>query len=143
MTSSDPQEAEAAVRNLHNYEINGRNLRVDFAESDPAQEKTRKRGPGGGGMPGGMSGMPPTPMPMSMPTAGLPPNLPPGVPLPPGTNATDSISQTLATMPPNQLLDILTQMKVSMRQGSRSALSDWKSPFRVWSLQIPMTPEHC
>jgi cleavage stimulation factor subunit 2 len=42
----------------------------------------------------------------------LPPNLPTGIPVPPGMTATDSITQTLATMPPDQLLDILSQMKV-------------------------------
>lgn len=38
--------------------------------------------------------------------------LPVGVPLVGGGSATDSISQTLATMPPGQLLDIMSQMKV-------------------------------
>ncbi|KAN0064803.1 hypothetical protein ACQY0O_001860 [Thecaphora frezii] len=41
----------------------------------------------------------------------LPPNLPAGVPLPLGVAATDAITQTLAALPPNQLLDILAQMK--------------------------------
>ncbi|CDS00136.1 related to Cleavage stimulation factor [Sporisorium scitamineum] len=41
----------------------------------------------------------------------LPPNLPAGVPLPPGVGSTDAITQTLATLPPNQLLDIMSQMK--------------------------------
>lgn len=37
--------------------------------------------------------------------------LPVGVPLPPNASATDTISQTLATMPPAQLLDIMSHMK--------------------------------
>ncbi|TKY89268.1 hypothetical protein EX895_001799 [Sporisorium graminicola] len=41
----------------------------------------------------------------------LPPNLPAGVPLPAGVGSTDAITQTLATLPPNQLLDIMSQMK--------------------------------
>ncbi|SJX63109.1 related to Cleavage stimulation factor [Sporisorium reilianum f. sp. reilianum] len=41
----------------------------------------------------------------------LPPNLPGGVPLPAGVGSTDAITQTLATLPPNQLLDIMSQMK--------------------------------
>lgn len=44
--------------------------------------------------------------------ASLPPNLPSGVPIAPGIAATDAITQTLATLPPNQLLDIMSQMKV-------------------------------
>lgn len=39
------------------------------------------------------------------------PPLPPGKDLPPGVKASDMISQTLATLPPAQLLDILAQMK--------------------------------
>lgn len=42
----------------------------------------------------------------------LPPDLPRGIPLQPGQPATDSISQTLATMMPEQLTDIMSQMKV-------------------------------
>ena len=41
----------------------------------------------------------------------LPP-LPAGKELPPGVTCTDAISRTLNTLPPAQLLDILTQMKV-------------------------------
>lgn len=43
-------------------------------------------------------------------TGSLPP-LPPGKELPHGVTATDAISQTLNTLPPSQLLDILSQMK--------------------------------
>jgi len=65
-------------------------------------------GPHMGGPPGGYGG----PMGASggAPVA-LPPNLPAGVPLPAGVGATDAITQTLATLPPNQLLDIMGQMK--------------------------------
>lgn len=43
-------------------------------------------------------------------SASLPP-LPPGKEIPPGVTCTDAISRTLNTLPPSQLLDILTQMK--------------------------------
>lgn len=39
------------------------------------------------------------------------PPLPPGKDLPPGVKCSDAISQTLTTLPPPQLLDILAQMK--------------------------------
>jgi cleavage stimulation factor subunit 2 len=39
------------------------------------------------------------------------PPLPPGKELPPGVKCVDAISQTLNTLPPPQLLDILAQMK--------------------------------
>lgn len=65
-------------------------------------------GPPMGGAPGGYGGPMGGPGPVP---AGLPPNLPSGVPLPPGVGSTDAITQTLATLPPNQLLDIMSQMK--------------------------------
>lgn len=43
-------------------------------------------------------------------SSSLPP-LPPGKDIPPGLTCTDAISRTLNTLPPAQLLDILTQMK--------------------------------
>jgi cleavage stimulation factor subunit 2 len=48
-------------------------------------------------------------MPSNQPSS-LPP-LPPGKELPPGVTCTDAISRTLNTLPPSQLLDILSQMK--------------------------------
>jgi hypothetical protein len=39
-------------------------------------------------------------------------NLPQGVPVPLGTSALDMISQTLATMNPTQLVEVLAQFKV-------------------------------
>ncbi|GAC97449.1 RNA recognition motif containing protein [Pseudozyma hubeiensis SY62] len=70
-------------------------------------------GPGGAQMGGGAQGG--YGAPGSMAPAGgpytLPPNLPAGVPLPAGVGSTDAITQTLATLPPNQLLDIMSQMK--------------------------------
>ncbi|SPO24399.1 related to Cleavage stimulation factor [Ustilago trichophora] len=79
---------------------------------------------GSGGAPYGGPGGPPMGGPPSgygAPGAGpvapgggpytLPPTLPAGVPLPAGVGSTDAITQTLATLPPNQLLDIMSQMK--------------------------------
>lgn len=82
-------------------------------------------GMGMGGGPGGPAmGMPPQQGPyggqQQQPQQGTAPlnynttdGLPPGVNLPPGQNATDAITQTLATLPPDQLLDIMGQIKVS------------------------------
>jgi cleavage stimulation factor subunit 2 len=41
-------------------------------------------------------------------------NLPQGVPVPPATSALDMISQTLATMNPAQLVEVLAQFKVRL-----------------------------
>ncbi|KAH7027344.1 hinge domain of cleavage stimulation factor subunit 2-domain-containing protein [Microdochium trichocladiopsis] len=105
----DADSAASAVRNLNDYEIMGRKLRVDYSSEGKAEEED---GP-----------MPSRPAPTANfsqpangtshtanPAGSLPP-LPPGKELPPGVTATDAISRTLNTLPPAQLLDILSQMK--------------------------------
>ncbi|KAI5777670.1 hinge domain of cleavage stimulation factor subunit 2-domain-containing protein [Geopyxis carbonaria] len=90
---SDAETAASAVRNLNDYEIMGRKLRVDFSHdgaSSPDDEGTTSS--------------------ITIPPAALP-ELPPGVSAPPGLNAPDAISQTLKSLPVPQLLDILAQMK--------------------------------
>lgn len=46
----DEETALSARRNLQGYEINGRQLRVDFAENDKNTERNREQGRGGPGM---------------------------------------------------------------------------------------------
>lgn len=86
-------------------------------------------GPMGMGAPGG--GMPPagaggSPVVAGPPAGGyaIPPApagstgprpLPQGVPVEPGKSAIDKITETIGTMPPGQLLDIMSQMKVGGR----------------------------
>lgn len=122
---TDPDAAAAAVRNLNDFEIMGRNLRVDWSNDN-----------GGGGdrnnQDGGSGRAPPPPhMNMTAPTNGygaptgttsnaLPP-LPPGVPVPEGLTCPDAISQTLQQLPPPQLLDIITQMKALVASDSARA----------------------
>lgn len=103
---SDADAAASAVRNLNDYEIMGRKIRVDWPHNnekdsvptdypqdsqpmiqDPSQQMQQ--------IPG---------------SAPLPP-LPPGVEVPPHLDCPNAISHTLASLPPNQLLDVLTQMK--------------------------------
>jgi len=103
---ADADAAASAVRNLNDYEIMGRKIRVDWPHNnekdsvptdypqdsqpmmqDPSQQMQQ--------IPG---------------SAPLPP-LPPGVEVPPNFDCPNAISHTLASLPPNQLLDVLTQMK--------------------------------
>ena len=101
----DTDSASSAVRNLNNYEIMGRELRVDFShvggkdDAAPtgynAQQQPPAQPPNGYQPP---------------PVGGLPP-LPPGTDLPPNITCPDEISKILSTLPPAQLLDILSQMK--------------------------------
>ncbi|KAF8639220.1 hypothetical protein AX17_001705 [Amanita inopinata Kibby_2008] len=109
---ADHETAASAVRNLNNVDVGGRPLRIDLADSDPYLEgKTTVRGElvdGGGqsehrsGWRGGGRGQESTTFLSSVP---------PGVQLPKGASALDHISQTLASMPPSQLMEVLAQMK--------------------------------
>ena len=112
----DHETAASAVRNLNNTDVGGRPLRIDLADSDPFLEgKTTVRGELlDGGFPG-----PSEPRSQWRPPGGRPPeteaflaNLPPGIQVPKGSSVLDSISQLLASMAPNQLMEVLAQMKV-------------------------------
>lgn len=115
----------SAVRNLNGADVGGRPLRIDLADSDPFLEgKTTVRGEliDSGGPDNKWSrerdyheerrqGS----------TSNLPSHLaslPQGVQIPPGSTALDTISQSLATMEPSQLLEVLAQMKVCMKRTS-------------------------
>ncbi|KAI1341437.1 hypothetical protein F5Y15DRAFT_376098 [Xylariaceae sp. FL0016] len=104
----DADSAASAVRNLNDYDIMGRKLRVDYSSEGRVDgDENNNAAPSNYGQPAnGVSQMPP----QQAPAGSLPP-LPPGKELPPGVSATDAISRTLNTLPPAQLLDILSQMK--------------------------------
>ncbi|OAA42601.1 RNA recognition motif containing protein [Metarhizium rileyi] len=99
----DTDSASSAVRNLNDFEVMGRKLRVDFSNEQKSGDDDNSQ-------------------PMTNPTNGTPsnaygaqgsslPSLPAGKEIPPGLTCTDAISRTLNTLPPSQLLDILGQMK--------------------------------
>lgn len=93
---ADADQAASAVRNLNDFEIQGRKIRVDYPHNNEKDSVPQDyQGPADGA-----AGQPPS----------LPP-LPPGIEVPPNLKCTDAISQTLNTLPPSQLLDVLTQMK--------------------------------
>lgn len=103
---ADADAAASAVRNLNDHEVMGRKIRVDWPhnnekdsippdysqQSQPMmnQDTTQQQ-----------------PISNSVP---LPP-LPPGVELPPTLDCPNAISRTLASLQPNQLLEVLAQMK--------------------------------
>lgn len=105
----------SAVRNLNGADVGGRPLRIDLADSDPFLEgKTTVRGEliDSGGPDNKWSrekDYHEDRRPSGPPFLA---NLPPGVPVPSGSTALDTISQSLATMEPSQLLEVLAQMKV-------------------------------
>ncbi|KAF2853930.1 hypothetical protein T440DRAFT_389773 [Plenodomus tracheiphilus IPT5] len=102
---ADADAAASAVRNLNDYDIMGRKLRVDWSNESGSGDNPQPRD----NAPPAMNGQPPVPAPAPQASALGP--LPPGVELPPNLTCPDSISRTLSTLPPDQLLDILSQMK--------------------------------
>lgn len=101
---ADADSAASAVRNLNDYEVNGRKIRVDWPHNNEKDSVPQNydQTPTVAVVDNALNGQP-------APNA-LPP-LPPGVDLPPNLKATDAISQTLSALPPQTLLDVLTQMK--------------------------------
>lgn len=81
-----------------------RNLRVDFSNEQKGGDDDRDP-PQSHQPTNGASAVSYAP-----PGSSIPP-LPTGKDLPPGVKCTDAISQTLNTLPPTQLLDVVSQMK--------------------------------
>jgi cleavage stimulation factor subunit 2 len=109
-----PRNGTFSLRNINNYELGGQLLRIDLADSDPFLEgKTTVRGELlDGGYPrsqwrtsGGSR--------VNEAESFLA-NVPPGIQIPKGSSSLDSISHTLTGMPPNQLMEVLAQMKVTL-----------------------------
>jgi cleavage stimulation factor subunit 2 len=105
----DADAAASAVRNLNNFDLMGRQLRVDWSKDNGAGDNDNGASYNAPSNynPGAPNGQAPMP---SAPPAALPP-IPPGSDLPPNVTAPDAISRTLSTLPIPQLLDILSQMK--------------------------------
>ncbi|KAH6910767.1 hypothetical protein BKA70DRAFT_1271465 [Coprinopsis sp. MPI-PUGE-AT-0042] len=107
---ADHETALSAVRNLNNTDVGGRPLRIDLADSDPFLEgKSTVRGE----IRNSTSSLRGDDSLASLSTfsSSTMSNLPPGKPAPPGMTTLDAISQTLATMPTGQGLEMLAQMK--------------------------------
>ncbi|EPZ31906.1 hypothetical protein ROZALSC1DRAFT_27467 [Rozella allomycis CSF55] len=108
----DAETASSAVRNLANYDIGGRHLRVDFADNDNTVVPNRDN------------------------ASNLSSNF--NVNEKPRDNsvkATDQITNTVASFTPAQLLDILTQMKTLVQtqpDRARAFLND--NPQLVYAL---------
>jgi len=105
---SDPETAASAVRNLDNYEIMGRKLRVDFSHEGNAPDDVDTNSY--------------SQQQQSTPTnSSILPQLPPGTDLPAGIGAPDAISETIKAIPAPQLLEILGQMKTLVAQDPLKA----------------------
>jgi len=110
---ADADQAESAVRNMNDYELNGRKLRVDFANESNKDDKQQQSNVAqrtvdvnGQDAVAALSALPP---------------LPTGVDLPPSLTVEDSISKTLSALPASQLLDIVSQMKILVQSDPTKA----------------------
>ncbi|KAF5339044.1 hypothetical protein D9758_014113 [Tetrapyrgos nigripes] len=126
----------SAVRNLNNFEVGGRPLRIDLADSDPLLEgKTTVRGElvdtGGGGWHRGSNSYSNESIGSgskdSNPNANsILANLPLGQSIPPGSSAMDAISTLLATIGQREMMDVLAHMKafvITHPEQARTLLS--------------------
>lgn len=106
---ADPDSAASAVRNLNDHELMGRKLRVDWSNDNGAGDNApaSNLAPVNGQADVAVAAAAAAAAPQS---SALPP-LPPGADLQPGLSCPDSISNTLGTLPPPQLLDIISQTK--------------------------------
>lgn len=112
----DHETAASSVRNLNGYDVKGRPLRIDLADSDPLLEgRTTNRGELEGGVvgsshPGNAAGR--------GGGAGSGGAIPKGVPVPPGGNALDMISNVIAGMSGERMMEVLGHMKVCVGRPS-------------------------
>ncbi|KXZ49489.1 hypothetical protein GPECTOR_21g715 [Gonium pectorale] len=125
----DVQTAQSAVRNLNKYEINGRMLRVDFADEHSADTRgKRDKEPRGGPRAAEQSvvpGPPPGTRPIGREAASAAASAMNGL----LGNAAftgpsqDKISTVIAGMTPMQLFEILSQMRTLCQQNHAAARS--------------------
>ncbi|EGP86696.1 unnamed protein product [Zymoseptoria tritici ST99CH_1A5] len=106
---TDADSAASAVRNLNDFELNGRTLRVDYSNDNRGTTNNKDQNQE-------HSNRAPPPAHFNMnqsapPNAAALPTLPPGTELPPGVTAIDAISKTIQAIPTPQLLDLISQVK--------------------------------
>jgi cleavage stimulation factor subunit 2 len=101
----DADSAASAVRNLNNFELKGRRLKVDYANDKGDRHE----------LAGVNDSYAPQPAATLAAMAGTGaaalPALPAGTELAPGMSATTAVDQTLGALPPAQLVDVITQVQ--------------------------------
>jgi len=129
----DSATALSAVRNLNGRELNGRNLRVDFAEYE---KHTTGGGPGAPGASGGdkksrrsgkgsdapkSESAPPSTQPSGTPEVARYPPVTSSFGAYPGATGEQQVTGLLESFGTHQLLDLVTQMKLLIEQQPEQA----------------------
>jgi cleavage stimulation factor subunit 2 len=97
----DADSAASAVRNLNNFELKGRRLKVDYANDKGDRHELNETFP---------AQAPAAAAPTGAGNSALP-SLPSGTDPPAGMTATTAVDQTLGALPPAQLVDVITQVQ--------------------------------
>ncbi|KAJ3000738.1 hypothetical protein HDV02_003540 [Globomyces sp. JEL0801] len=116
---TDPETAASAVRNLNNYDVGGRQLRVDYAELDKEVDSLPQR-----------HGQDYKPQPRQTPVVQPPP--PPAASIYPPS--TETIPKIVQSIPPRELADVLSHLKALLSMN----LIDPYTAQRILQLQQPM-----
>ncbi|KAI8900037.1 hypothetical protein BC833DRAFT_583420 [Globomyces pollinis-pini] len=100
---TDPETAASAVRNLNNYDVGGRQLRVDYAELDKEVDSLPQR-----------HGQDYKPQPRQTPVVQPPP--PPAASIYPPS--TETIPKIVQSIPPRELADVLSHLKMMTQSNA-------------------------
>ena len=128
-SSRDSDSAASAVRNLNNFDLKGRKLRVDYA-NDKGDRHEFATGNDSTQAPASAAGAGPSAL----------PTLPAGTELPPGVSAATAVDQTLGTLPPAQLVDVITQVQALAAKTPERAHALFEA---APQLAYAVVPRHC
>ncbi|KAK7494753.1 hypothetical protein BaRGS_00013880 [Batillaria attramentaria] len=116
----DQETAQSAMRNLNNYDFNGRPLRVGFAAGEQSKEDLKG---------------------MQQAVGGMVLESPFGEPVEP-EKAPEAISRAVASLPPEQMFELMKQMKLCIQNNPNEArnmlLQNPQLAFALLQAQIVM-----
>ena len=115
----DAETALSAMRNLNGYEIGGRTLRVDSASTEK-NKMEQLVGAGGGGGAGAQAGPPPQQPMIDAPMGPGGDMGPYGMSTEP-EKAPEAISKAVASLPPEQMFELMKQMKACIQNNPQEA----------------------